>query len=267
MKKRGLSARGALKWTALALVICGGVVVYVNRSPRREPGFVPWTQGVVATSPIPLKPASSGPFPAKPGMPLRGFRTTGIVDLNSAGLAELQTLPGMTADYAQKIIAGRPFHGRADLVRAGIPGAVFDGMSPPAMMKWDAVQVDLNSAPLSQLQTLPGMTADYAKKIIAGRPFHGRADLERAGIPGAVFDGMSPPAMMKWDAVPVDLNSAPLSQLQTLPGMTGDYAEKIIAGRPFHGRADLERAGIPGAVIDGMSPPAMIKFAGVLPER
>jgi hypothetical protein len=61
----------------------------------------------------------------------------------------------------------------------------------------------------------------------------------------------------------VDLNSASLSQLQTLPGMTNDYAQKILAHRPYSSFADVERAGIPRDVVQGMTPPAIIKSTGV----
>jgi hypothetical protein len=60
----------------------------------------------------------------------------------------------------------------------------------------------------------------------------------------------------------VDLNSAPLSQLETLPGMTEDYARKILAGRPFRTLADVERTGIPSSILQAMSPPAMIRSTG-----
>jgi hypothetical protein len=63
------------------------------------------------------------------------------VDLNTASLSQLETLPGMTPDYARKIIAGRPFHDRSELVRAGIPRDVFDRMSPPAYLKFNVTEV------------------------------------------------------------------------------------------------------------------------------
>jgi hypothetical protein len=63
------------------------------------------------------------------------------VDLNTATPAQLESVPGMTADYARKIIAGRPFHDRSELVRAGIPQAAFDQMSPPAYLKFDVSAV------------------------------------------------------------------------------------------------------------------------------
>jgi competence protein ComEA len=57
----------------------------------------------------------------------------------------------------------------------------------------------------------------------------------------------------------VDLNTAPLSELETIPGISPDYARKIAAGRPYQSISDLEHIGIPKAVLAQISPPAIIK--------
>ena len=43
-----------------------------------------------------------------------------LVDINSAGPNELKTLPGVTADVAERIIAARPFGSKAQLTTRGI---------------------------------------------------------------------------------------------------------------------------------------------------
>lgn len=43
-----------------------------------------------------------------------------LVDINSAGVNELKTLPGVTEAVAQTIIAGRPFGSKAQLTTRGI---------------------------------------------------------------------------------------------------------------------------------------------------
>jgi len=43
---------------------------------------------------------------------------------------------------------------------------------------------------------------------------------------------------------PIDINSASRAQLKTLPGIGDAEAERIIAGRPYHSKADLAERGV-----------------------
>jgi hypothetical protein len=77
---------------------------------------------------------------------------------------------------------------------------------------------------------------------------------------GKALRGMPIPRPLSFSAV--ELNTATLAELVTIPGITETFAKQIVAGRPYRTLKDLERTGIPRAVLEQISPPAFIKITG-----
>ena len=133
--------------------------------------------------------------------------------------------------------------------------------------------VDLNSASVKDLESLPGIGAVGAKNIMAARPFKSVDDLKNVkGIGDAKFAVLKPlvqvnevapaaaPAASsaKTAQAPVgivNINSASLAQLEALPGIGPIKAQAIMKARPFSSVDDLKKVkGIKEATVAKIRP-------------
>jgi hypothetical protein len=131
------------------------------------------------------------------------------------------------------------------------PGAMPPGAMPPGVMPPGGMQPLLPSS--AQPPLLPPMSQNPG----ALRPPQIRTDVPaRPPFSGGVH---TEPV--------IDLNSAPVSALVKLPGITPEYAKLIVAHRPYRDRTDLEKAGLPHDVVEKLGPPAMIRSVETTPKK
>jgi competence protein ComEA len=141
------------------------------------------------------------------------------IDLNTADVATLETLPGVGPQTARAIVAARPFNSVNDLEKVS-------GIGP---------------AKLSELKSLVTVSkTPTQKEMTAGTTPKNRADANAAAVkPSSVAKESAASTARK-----VDVNTADVATLETLPGVGAQTARAIVAARPFASVDDLER--VPG---------------------
>ena len=113
-----------------------------------------------------------------------------------------------------------------------------------------SVRVNINTASEQELQVLPTVDAETAKKIIAGRPYKRPRELANAGLNEKRIAEIAPHLIFEQ----IDVNTATAKELEELPFVGPVIAKKIIANRPYATAEDLAKAGLNEKKIADIAP-------------
>lgn len=161
------------------------------------------------------------------------------IDINSASQADLESLPGVGAATAKKIIAGRPFSSVSDLSRVGVSADTIAKIKP-------LVKAGRGPAPAAETAKTEKAAEKAVKEEKAAKPAEAKVT---KGMAQAKTAAASAPSGAR-----VDLNTASEKELEALPAVGAATAKKIIAGRPYSSTADLAKAGVSAKTIETISP-------------
>jgi competence protein ComEA len=125
----------------------------------------------------------------------------GFIEMPRQDLGAGRLDPGKDADAKRREIMRKQFVLTAVLILACLTGiTTLTGAQETAKPKATEVStgpmtgalVDLNSATPAQLQELPEISEEYARKIIDGRPYSEKTDLvKKKVIPQAIYDSIA----------------------------------------------------------------------------
>ncbi|MCP4395762.1 MAG: hypothetical protein GY801_00420 [bacterium] len=148
------------------------------------------------------------------------------IDINFASLEELQNLPGIDTEAAQKIVDNRPYQTRKELNEVlALDKKAFKMLQRHIVVRRSTI----NFARLEELQSLPGIDEETAQALIDGRPYEAVEDLlEVNGIDEDILKKLEGLIQIR-----MNINTAPQKELEKLPGVTSEIAHAMIDGSPY----------------------------------
>ena len=167
----------------------------------------------------------------------------GLIDLNKASIETLDELPNIGEKSAQKIIDIRPIKFLEELLDLpGIDLKTINSFQKKVVQKWQFIQkdneVNLNTATLKQILSVPGIGKVKASTIFKNKPYKYLEEL--IGLKGITLDYLKtiekhvvPKLKGLTDADRVDLNKATETKILGLRGVGKKTAQTIIKHRPY----------------------------------
>jgi DNA uptake protein ComE-like DNA-binding protein len=160
------------------------------------------------------------------------------VDPNQADSDTLQQLPGVTADVADALIAGRPYgsaqtflaalgqHAPAELVAAA---GTFLAPDAGPIATW--IRYNLNTATTEQVMGIPGAGDRFTREFEEYRPYTSIGQFR--GELGKYISPEEVAAFERYLFVPVAPTNTDSETLQQMPGVNADVAQTLISEGPF----------------------------------
>ena len=161
----------------------------------------------------------------------------GLLNPNLAGSAELAAVPGLNAEAAAAIEAGRPFLRMSDLHAVVARHVGEDGYDEVYGALW--VPIDLNDVTNEEILLIPGVGERMLHEFEEYRPYVALAEFHREI--GKYVDDEELARLAQYVYVRIDLNTASEADILSIPGVGERMLHEFLEYRPYTAMAQFRR--------------------------
>ncbi|HXV86648.1 MAG TPA: hypothetical protein VD793_08110 [Gemmatimonadales bacterium] len=164
-------------------------------------------------------------------------KSSGVLDPNVAGEAELAAAPHMTANLVKAIMDGRPFLSMTDFQRVLPP--TLDGAQRAELFAKVFIPINLNAASREEILMVPGVGPRMAHEFEEYRPYVALAQFRREI--GKYVNQAEVARLEQYVFVPIDLNTASDEDILSIPGVGPRMLHEFKEYRPYRGMEQFRR--------------------------
>jgi len=173
-------------------------------------------------------------------LPAQVAKSLGVKDVNTMPEAELAAIPTVTPAMAKAIVAKRPFASITDL-NALLLAQGLTAEQAMAVYQKAFVHINLNTATADEILLVPGAGRRMVREFPEYRPWRTWAQFDKE-IGKYVGGAENAQKLAQYTFIPMNANTAPDTDLLTVPGANQAWVDKLKKGRPYKSAADLEKA-------------------------